>query len=152
MAISQALCTSFKVELLTGHHAFGSSVVRAGTTTDTFKVALYTSSATLGAATTDYANNTGNEVANGNGYTTGGTSIAIAQAPTSTSATAWLDFTDTQWTTATFTARGGLIYNDTNSDKAVAVLDFGTDKTVDNGTFTIQWPVGDSSTAIIRIV
>ena len=151
MAITQALCTSFKVDLLNGIHAFGTTVARGGTTADSFKVALYTSSATLDATTAAYTAT--NEVANGNGYTTAGAAISIAQAPTSTTTIAWLDFTDTQWTTATFTARGGLIYNDTNaSDKSVAVLDFGTDKTVDNGTFTIQWPVGDSSTAIIRIV
>lgn len=150
MAITQALCTQFKVDILNGHHAFGTSVVRAGTGADSFKCSLYTSSATLDSTTTVYTAT--NEVANGNGYTTGGAALTISQAPTSTSTTAWLDFADRDWTTATFTARGAMVYNDTSAtDKSVFILDFGADKTVDNGTLTIQWPTADSSNAIIRI-
>jgi hypothetical protein len=149
MAISQALCTSFKVELLTGHHAFGTTVVRAGTSADTFKIALFTSSATLGATTTAYSST--DEVANGNGYATGGNTLTVSQAPTSTSTTAWLDFTDSTWAASTITARGALIYNDTQSDRAVAVLDFGSDKSSSSGDFTIVFPTADSSNAIIRI-
>jgi hypothetical protein len=150
MAITQAMATSFKVEILQGLHAFGTSVVRAGTGADTFKIALYTSSASLDAATTAYT--ASNEVANGNGYTTAGNTLTISQAPTSTSTTAWLDFADTTWSTSTITARGALIYNDTSSgDKAVAVLDFGSDKSSSSGDFTIVFPTADSSNAIIRI-
>jgi hypothetical protein len=149
MAISQALCTSFKVELMTGHHAFGTTVVRAGTSADTFKIALFTSSATLGATTTAYSST--DEVANGNGYTTGGNTLSVSQAPTSTSTTAWLDFADSTWSASTITARGALIYNDTQGDRAVAVLDFGSDKSSSSGDFTIVFPTADSSNAIIRI-
>lgn len=149
MAISQAMCTSFKVELLNGIHAFGTTVVRAGTTADTFKIALYTSSATLDASTTAYT--TSNEVANGNGYTTGGNTLSVSQVPTSTSTTAWLDFSDTTWSASTITANGALIYNSTQSDKAVAVLAFGGDKTSTNGDFTIVFPAANSTSAIIRI-
>lgn len=149
MAITQALSTSFKVEILKGLHAFGTSVIRAGTTADTFKVALYTSSATLGATTTAYS--VTNEVS-GTNYTAGGEAITIVTAPTSTSTTAWLDFTDVTWATSTITARGALIYNDTSSGNlAVGVLDFGSDKTSTAGNFTIVWPAGDSTNAIIRI-
>lgn len=150
MAITQAMATSFKVDILNGFHAFGTSVIRAGTGADTFKVALYTSSATLGATTTVYS--TANEVPSTGGYSAGGNTIAISQVPTSTSTTAWLDFTDTVWSTATITANGALIYNSTNSNKAVAVLAFGGDKSSTSGDFIIQWPVADSSTAIIRIL
>jgi len=148
MAISQAMCTSFKVQILNGIHAFGTTVVRAGTTADTFKIALYTSSATLSATTTVYSAT--NEVANGNGYTTGGNTLT-AVAPTSSGTTAFTDFNDTTWSTATITANGALIYNSTQGDKAVAVLAFGGDKTSTAGDFTIQFPVADASNAIIRI-
>ena len=149
MAITQALSTSFKVEILKGLHAFGTSVIRAGTTADSFKVALYTSSATLDATTTAYSST--NEVT-GTNYTAGGAAITIVTAPTSTSTTAWLDFTDTTWATSTITARGALIYNDTSSgDLSVGALDFGSDKTSTAGNFTIVWPAGDSTNAIIRI-
>jgi hypothetical protein len=148
MAISQAMCTSFKVQILNGIHAFGTTVVRAGTTADTFKIALYTSSATLGATTTVYSAT--NEVANGNGYTTGGNTLT-AVAPTSSGTTAFTDFNDTTWSTATITANGALIYNSTQGDKAAAVLAFGGDKTSTAGDFTIQFPVADASNAIIRI-
>lgn len=148
MAITQAMCTSFKVEILNGIHAFGTSVVRAATTADTFKIALFTSSATLGATTTAYS--TTNEVS-GTGYTAGGNTLTVSQVPTSTSTTAWLDFADTTWSTATITANGAMIYNSTQSNKSVAILAFGGDKTSTAGDFTIQFPTADSTNAIIRI-
>jgi len=148
MAITQAMATSFKVDLLNGVHAFGTTVTRGSTTADTFKIALYTSSATLDATTTAYSAT--NEVS-GTGYTAGGNTLTVSQTPTSTSTTAWLDFADTTWASSTITANGALIYNDTNSDKAVAVLAFGGDKTSTNGDFTIVFPTADSSNAIIRI-
>ena len=148
MAISQAMATSFKVDLLNGIHAFGTTVTRGSTNADTFKIALYTSSASLDATTTAYSAT--NEVS-GTGYSAGGNTLTVSQAPTSTSTTAWLDFADTTWASSTITANGALIYNDTNSDKAVAVLAFGGDKTSTNGDFTIVFPTADSSNAIIRI-
>jgi len=149
MAISQAMCTSFKVELLSGGHNFNTTnVARSSNTADTFKIALFTSSATLGASTTAYA--VTNEVS-GTGYSAGGNTLSISQVPTSTSTTAWLDFADTTWSSATITANGALIYNSTNSDTAVAVLAFGGDKSSTNGDFTIVFPTADSTSAIIRI-
>jgi hypothetical protein len=148
MAISQAMATSFKVDLLNGIHAFGTTVTRGSTTADTFKIALYTSSATLDATTTAYS--TSNEVA-GTGYSAGGNTLSVSQTPTSTSTTAWLDFADTTWSASTITANGALVYNSTQSDKAVAVLAFGGDKTSTNGDFTVIFPTADSSNAIIRI-
>jgi hypothetical protein len=141
MAITQALCTSFKKELFEVIHDFDA------TTGDTFKIALYTSSASLGAATTAYT--TSAEVT-GTGYTAGGNTLTKVS-PTSSGTTGFIDFGNTSWTTATFTARGALIYNSTNSNKAVAVLDFGGDKTVSAGTFSIAFPTPSSSAAIIRI-
>jgi len=141
MAITQTLCTSFKVELLTGTHNF------TATTGDSFKIALYTSSATLGATTTAYSST--NEVS-GTGYTAGGAALTEVT-PTSSGTTAYVDFGDATWSSATITARGALIYNSTDSNKAVAVLDFGADKVSTNGDFTVQFPTADSSTAIIRI-
>jgi len=141
MAISQAMCTSFKQELLTGTHDFTNS------TGDTFKIALFTSSATLGAATTAYS--VTNEVS-GTGYTAGGNTLTNVT-PTTSGTTACTDFAATTWSTATITARGALIYNSTDSDKAVVVLDFGSDKTSTAGDFTIQFPTADASNAIIRI-
>lgn len=149
MAISQAMCTSFKVELLDGIHAFGTTVVRAATTADTFKIALYTSSATLSAATTAYT--TSNECPSTGNYTAGGNTLTVSQVPTSSGTTAFLDFSDTTWSNATITANGALIYNSTQSDKAVAVLAFGGDKTSTAGDFTIIFPTADASNAIIRI-
>jgi hypothetical protein len=148
MAISQAMATSFKVDILNGVHAFGTTVTRGSTAADTFKIALYTSSASLDATTTDYS--VTNEIS-GTGYTAGGNTLSVSQVPTSTSTTAWLDFADTTWTSATITANGALIYNSSQSDKAVAVLAFGGDKTSTNGDFTIVFPTADSSNAIIRI-
>jgi hypothetical protein len=141
MAISQAMCTSFKKELLEAVHNFKSS---GG---DTFKIALYTSSASLGAATTAYS--TTNEIS-GTGYTAGGNTLTRVD-PSSSGTTGFTDFANTTWSSATITARGALIYNDTDSDKAVAVLDFGADKTSTAGDFTIQFPAADASNAIIRI-
>lgn len=141
MAITQAMCTSFKVELLTGTHNFTNS------TGDTFKIALYTSSATLDATTTAYSAT--NEVS-GTGYTAGGNTLTNVT-PTSSGTTAFTDFADTTWSTATITARGALIYNSTESNKAVCVLDFGSDKTSTAGDFTIIFPTADASNAIIRI-
>ena len=132
---------SFKVELLTGTHNF------TATTGDSFKIALYTSSATLGASTTAYSST--NEVS-GTGYTAGGAALTEVT-PTSSGTTAYVDFGDATWSSATITARGALIYNSTDSNKAVAVLDFGADKTSTNGDFTVQFPTADSSSAIIRI-
>lgn len=138
MAISQAMCSSFKEELLQGVHDF---------LTDTFMIALYTSSATLGASTTAYT--TSNEVV-GTGYTAGGNTLAGTTVSLS-GTTAFVDFSDSTWSTATITARGALIYNSSKSDKAVAVLDFGADKTSTAGNFTVQFPTNDASSAIIRI-
>lgn len=148
MAISQAMCTSFKVEILDGVHNFGVGVVRASTAADTYKIALYTSSATLGAGTTVYSPT--NEVS-GAGYVAGGNTLTISQAPTSSGTTAYLSFTDSSWSNATFTARGALIYNTTQGNKAVAVFDFGSDKQVVTGTFTVSFPAVGPSTAVLRI-
>jgi len=143
MAISQAMCTSFKVELLDGVHNFD-------TGGDTFKIALYTSSATLGAATTAYT--TSNEVSSsGTNYTAGGNTLTVSQVPTSTGTTAFISFANTTWAAATITARGALIYNSSKSNKAVAVLDFGSDKTSTSGDFTINFPTANASNAIIRL-
>lgn len=142
MSITQALCTSFKVELLQGVHNFTAS------TGDVFKLALYTSSATLDATTTAYSSS--NEVANSGTYAAGGGTLTNIT-PTSSGTTALTDFDDLSFTSATITARGALIYNSSDSNKAVAVLDFGSDKTSTTGTFTIQFPTASASDAIIRI-
>jgi hypothetical protein len=150
MAITQAMATSFKVEILDGIHNFGTGVIRASTAADVFKLALFTSSATLSAATTAYS--TTDEVSSsGTNYTAGGKTLTISQVPTSTGTTAWLDFADVTWESATITANGALIYNETQGNKAVAVLAFGGDKTSTAGNFTIQFPAAASSTAILRI-
>jgi hypothetical protein len=149
MAISQAMCTSFKVELLSGGHNFNTTnVARTVDTQDTFKIALFTSAATLDATTTAYSTS---DEATGTGYTAGGNTLTVSAVPTSTGTTAFLDFTDTTWSTATVTARGALIYNSTYSDTSVAVLDFGADKTSTAGDFTIIFPTADATNAIIRI-
>ena len=142
MAITQAMCTSFKQALLDGEMDFSSD------TSQVFKIALYTSSATLDATTTAYS--VTNEVS-GTGYTAGGNTLTVV-APTTSGTTAFLDFNDTTWATATITARGALIYHaDGSGNPAVAVLDFGSDKTSTAGDFTIQFPTADASNAIIRI-
>jgi hypothetical protein len=143
MAISQAMTTSFKVEILGGDFDFSSG------TTQVFKIALFTSAATLGATTTAYA--TTNEVV-GTNYVAGGNTLTISANPASTGTTAFLDFADTTWATATITARGALIYlSNGGTNPAVAVLDFGSDKTSTAGDFTIVFPAADSSNAILRI-
>ena len=142
MAITQAMATSFKVEILGGDFDFSSG------TADTFKIALFTSAATLSAATTAYS--TTNEVT-GTGYTAGGNTLTISQVATSTGTTAFLDFADTTWSSATITARGALIYKSGGTNPAIAVLDFGSDKTSTAGDFTIVFPAADASNAIIRI-
>jgi len=142
MPITQAMCTSFKQELMQALHDFDNP---GG---NTFKIALYTSSATLGASTTAYT--TTNEVAATGNYVAGGNTLT-AVTPTSSGTTAFTDFADTTWASATITANGALIYNSTNSNRAVAVLAFGGDKTSTNGDFTIVFPAADASNAIIRI-
>ena len=142
MAISQAMCTSFKKELLEAEHNFKNS---GGST---FQIALYTSSASLGAATTAYT--TSNEVS-GTNYTAKGNTLTRVD-PTTSGTTALTDFADTTWSSATITARGALIFNDSASgDPSVAVLDFGGDKTSTAGDFTVSFPAADASNAIIRI-
>lgn len=143
MAITQTLTTSFKVQLLSGAQNFNTG------TTKVYKIALYTSSATLDATTTTYSG-TSNEVANGGGYTTGGKTLTVSQIPTSTGTTAFIDFSDVTWTAATITARGALIYNSTD-DTTVGVLNFGSDKISTDGDFTIIFPAATSTDAIIRI-
>lgn len=155
MAIDQAMCTSFKQEILQGIHNFTSGS-GGGTTTTTgsgnvFKIALYTSSASLSATTTAYS--TSNEVS-GTNYTAGGNTLTNVT-PTTSSTTALTDFADTTWSSSTITARGALIYNSStaagSADRAIVVLDFGADKTSTSGDFTIQFPAAGASTAIIRI-
>ena len=141
MAITQAVANSFKTEELTGTHNF------TATTGNSFKIALYTNSATISKSTTAYT--TTAEVS-GTGYTATGNTLTSVT-PVLSSDTAVCDFADTSWTSATITARGALIYNDTQSDKAVVVLDFGGDKTSTAGTFTIQFPAADASNAILRL-
>ena len=137
MAITQAMCTSFKAEILDEQHDL---------VADTIKIALFTSSASLGATTTAYS--TSNEVS-GSGYSAGGVTLAN-KVVTTTGTTAYFDADDPTWTSASFTARGALIYNSTNGDKAIAVLDFGGDFTVSSGTFKIVFPAAGAN-AIIRI-
>ena len=137
MAITQAMATSFKSEILQEGHNLA---------TDTIKIALYTSSANLGAATTAFT--TSNEIT-GTGYSSGGVELTNRTVST-TGTTAFFDADDPTWTSASFTARGALIYNSTNSNKAIAVLNFGGDFTVSSGTFRIVFPAAGAS-AIIRI-
>jgi O-acetylhomoserine/O-acetylserine sulfhydrylase-like pyridoxal-dependent enzyme len=140
MPISQAMCSSFKEQLFLGEHDMD---------TDTIKLALYTSAATLDASTTVYT--TSNEVSSsGTNYTAGGNTLTGATVSLS-GTTAFVDFSDTSWLTATITARGALVYNSSKSNKAIAVLDFGSDKTSTNGTFTVQMPANTASDALIRI-
>ena len=141
MAITSTLTTSFKVELLTGTHNFTNS------SGNSFKLALYTSSATLGATTTAFTT-TGQ--ASGTNYTSGGAALTNVT-PSSTGTTAVTDFNDLTFSTATITARGCMIYNDTNGDKSVATIDFGGDKTSTAGDFTVVFPAKAASTAISRI-
>ena len=145
MAITQAMCTSFKTELLEGKHDFTNGA-------DAYKLALFTSSATLSAATTDYS--TANEVS-GTGYTAGGGTL-VNVTPTSSGTTAFTDFNDLTFSSSTITANGAMIYNTqtgggTGTTDAVVILAFGSDKTSTNGDFTIQFPTADATNAIIRI-
>lgn len=147
MTIAQTATTSFKVELLQAVHNFGP------TSPNTFKIALYTAVASIGPTTTVYT--TVGEVV-GTGYTAGGNTLVITTSPTSglnnlSIPTAYIGFATTSWTNATFTARGALIYNATQGNKSVAVLDFGADKTVSNDTFQIIFPTADATSAIVRI-
>jgi len=151
MPISSVLQNTFKEELLGGYHSFNASGdTPAGSA---FKIALYTSSATIDTTTTAYSAT--NEVASGGGYTTGGEALTNTGVAKST-VTSYTDFSDVSWTSASFTARGCLIYNSSTisgltTNAAVCSIDFGGDKTVSSGTFTIQFPANDSSNAIIRI-
>jgi len=144
MAITSAICTSFKVELLKGVHDF------TATTGDTYKIALYDSDATLGAGTTAFS--TSEEITNtsGSAYTSGGATLTSVT-PVADSTTAVCDFADVSFSSASFTANGALIYNSSDSNKAVAAIAFGSDKTATNGTFTIQFPTADATNAIIRL-
>ena len=147
MAITQTATTSFKVELMQAVHNFGP------TSADTFKIALYTSSASIGASTTAY---TASGEVSGTGYTAGGVTLTISTTPTSGNnasgvPTAFVSFAPVSWASATFTARGALIYNSTDSNRSVAVLDFGTDKTVNNDTFQIIFPTASADSAVVRI-
>lgn len=141
MAISTAFCTSFKQGLMQGLHDFDNPGGH------TFKIALYTSSATLGASTTAYSAT--NEITGAN-YTAGGNTLT-AVTPTTSGTTAFTDFADTTWSASTITANGALIYNNTSSNASTVVLAFGSDKSSSNGDFTIVFPLADASNAIIRI-
>ncbi len=151
MAITQAMCTSFKKELLLGVHRFGTN------SADTFKLSLYTSSASLDAASTAFT--TSNEVS-GTGYSSGGGTLT-GIAPTTSSTTGFTDFADLTFSSSSITARGAMVYNSTPSannesgssltNPACIILDFGSDKTSSNGDFTIQFPTASASAAIIRI-
>ena len=144
MAITSAICTSFKVELLKGVHNF------TATTGNTFKIALYDSDATLGAGTTAFS--TSEEITNtsGTAYTSGGATLTSVT-PVASSTTAICDFADVSFSSASFTANGALIYNSSASNVAVCAIAFGSDKTATNGTFTIQFPTADATNAIIRL-
>lgn len=140
MAITQAMATSFKVQLLNGQQNFSA---------DTFKLALYTSAADLGENTTAYTAT--NEVTTGGNYSAGGNTLTVSVTPTNTGNVAFLSFANTSWANATITANGALIYNANLSNAAVAVLAFGGDKTSTNGTFAVNFPTADATSAIIRL-
>ena len=142
MAITQVLTDTFKQDCLDGGHDLGTSG-------NTLKIALYTSSATMGATTSAYSAT--NEVS-GTGYTAGGATLSSqAVAYDATNTVAYFDAADPSWTSATITARGALIYNNSKSNAAIAVLDFGGVKTSTNGTFTIAFPTNDATSAILRL-
>ena len=140
MAITQAMATSFKVQLLNGQHNF---------TANTFKLALYTSSATLGENTTAYSAT--NEVPSTGNYSAGGNTLTVSVTPTNSGNVAYISFANTSWANATITANGALIYNSNLANAAVCVLAFGGDKTSTNGTFAVNFPTADASNAIIRL-
>jgi hypothetical protein len=140
MAIIQAMATSFKVQLLEGQHNFSSN---------TFKLALYTSSASLDENTTVYTAT--NEVPSTGNYSAGGNTLTVSVTPTNTGNVAYISFSNTSWANATITANGALIYNSNLSNAAVCVLAFGGDKTSTNGTFAVNFPTADATNAIIRL-
>jgi len=147
MSIVQTVTTSCKIQLLQAVHNFGP------TSPNTFKIALYTGNADINDTTTVYT--TSNEIV-GTGYTAGGNTLVISQSPTSginqsAVPTAFINFSNTSWANATFTTRCALIYNVTQGNKSIAVLDFGSDKTVSNDTFQIIFPTADANSAIVRI-
>lgn len=151
MANTQAICNSFRTELLNGIHAFGTTVTRAGTGADTFKMALFTSAATINASTTAYSN-TGELAGTGN-YTQGGVTITNGNAPAATGAVAyWTPSASVSWTNLTSSAEFNcaLLYNSTQSDKAVAVFVFGA-QSVSSGNFSLTMPTNDASTGLLRI-
>jgi hypothetical protein len=143
MAITQGMADSFKVQILSGQQNLVSG------STSTYKLALYTSSATLSNATSAYTT-VGEVTSSGSNYTAGGNTLTVSTSPTSTGNVAFLSFANSSWTNANITANGALIYNST-ANSAVAVLAFGSDKTATNGTFTVIFPTADASNAIIRI-
>ena len=143
MAITQAMCDSFKVQILSGQQNLVSG------SSSTYKLALYTSSATLSNATAAYTT-VGEVSSSGSNYTAGGNTLTVSTSPTSTGNVAFLSFANSSWTNANITANGALIYNST-ANTAVAVLAFGADKTATNGTFSVIFPTADASNAIIRI-
>ena len=140
MAITQAMATSFKVQLLNGQQNFSA---------DTFKLALYTSSATINENTTAYTSS--NEVPSTGNYSAGGNTLTVSVTPTNSGNVAYISFANTSWANATITAAGALIYNNSQSNAAVCVLNFGGDKTSTNGTFAVNFPTADASNAIIRL-
>jgi hypothetical protein len=140
MAITQAMATSFKVQLLNGQQNFSSN---------TFKLALYTSSASLDENTTAYSAT--NEVPSTGNYSAGGNTLTVSVTPTNSGNVAYISFANTSWANATITANGALIYNNSQSNAAVCVLAFGGDKTSTNGTFAVNFPTADASNAIIRL-
>tara|TARA_R110000751_G_C13701901_1_gene473451 strand:+ start:301 stop:738 length:438 start_codon:yes stop_codon:yes gene_type:complete len=144
MSISQAMCTSFKVALLDAEMDFSAN------TTQTFKIALYTSSASIDATTTAYT--TDNEVV-GTNYVAGGNTLTISTNPTNggSGTVAFLDFADTTWASSSITARGALLYKAGGTNPAIAVLDFGADKTTKTSDFVVQFPAGDAANAIVRV-
>jgi hypothetical protein len=147
VTIAQTATTSFKVESLQAVHNFGP------TSPNTFYIALYTGAASIGPTTTVY---TSVGEVSGTGYTAGGQALTISQSPvalnnTAGIPTAYVSFADISWANSSFTARGALIYNSTQGNKSVAVLDFGADKTVTGQTFTVQFPTADANSAIVRI-
>ena len=150
MANTQAICTSFKTELLSGIHALGTTVVRGGTAADTLKAALYLTTATVNAATTAYSAT--NEVS-GTGYTAGGATVTAATAPNATGTTAfWTPSASISWTTVTLATAFDcvLLYNSTQANKAVAAFTFGS-QTVTAGNFTLTMPTNDATTGLIRL-
>jgi len=144
MAITSAICTSFKVEVLKGVHNF------TATTGNTFKIALYDSDATLGASTTAFSSSEEITNTSGTAYTSGGATLTSVT-PVASSTTAVCDFSDVSYSSASFTANGALIYNSSATNAAVCAIAFGSDKTATNGTFIIQFPTADATNAIIRL-